>query len=245
MKFNPTLFSKNTRRFSAVIALLGTVVAFSACTKTETQSPQLVSAVSVTNASPTSNSVDFYIGNQKVNNSAILYGTRLDYVYPAPGTYSGTVTTSGTSKSLYTSNFTLINGAYHSLYILSKVNPANSVDSISYLNVKDDFTTPPAGKARVRFINLSPDAPSYNLEITGDTTAFADRTYKTFTAFKSVNPQTSVVLNLRDKATNAIVASIPNVEFRDQKYYTVWAKGLVTTSVVAQKVTLQVSQHFQ
>ncbi|HEY0177041.1 MAG TPA: DUF4397 domain-containing protein, partial [Pedobacter sp.] len=117
-------------------------------------------------------------------------------------------------------------------------------DSISYLTIRDTISTPPANTAKVRFINLVSDAPAYNLEISNDTTAFSNRAYKTYTSFKNVKPQI-VKLTLRDKNTNAVVASLENIEFKDQKFYTVWAKGLVNTTVAEQKLSIQVSQHFQ
>lgn len=223
-----------------VLAVLGIVISFSSCQKDDSNNyPEEGAAVTFTNASPTANSIDLYIGGQKINSTDFLYGQKIGYITTRPGSYNATVTASGNSKTLYAGNFTLINQAFHSLYIVSKG------DSISYLNVKDEFTTPPTGKAMVRFINLASDAPSYNLEITADTAAFTNKTYKTYTAFKAITPQPSITINLRDKASNAVVATLANVEFRDQKYYTVWAKGLVNTSVDAQKISLQVSQHFQ
>ena len=234
MKFNFTTIQTKYAAMTKIAAVFAIAVAFSSC-KTDVQQPESISALAITNVATKNTSLDFYIGNQKVSN--LPYGQKVGYIGANPGIYSGTVTEKDGAKSLYTANFTLINGAYHSLYILSKA------DSISYLTVKDEFVTPPSGKARVRFINLSADAPAVKLEINGDTTAFANRTFKTFTAFKSVNPQTTVTLTLRDQSSNAVLATLPNVEFRDQTYYTVLAQGLINTTDATVKLSLQVSKH--
>lgn len=234
MKFNLTTIQKKYTGICRMAVVFVIAVSFSSC-KTDVQQPESISALAITNVATKSSSYDFYIGNQKVAN--LPYGQKVGYIGASPGIYSGTVTDKDGAKSLYSANFTLINGAYHSLYILSKG------DSISYLNVKDEFVTPPSGKARVRFINLGADAPAVSLEITGDTTTFTALTYKNFTAFKSVSPQTAVTINLRDKTTNAVLATLPNVEFRDQSYYTVLAQGLINTTDATVKLSLQVSKH--
>jgi hypothetical protein len=237
MKLNPTLFSGNARRSSVFIALLGLVVSFSSC-KTDVQAPPNPGALAITNASPLRSSIDFYIGNQKVNTTALLYGQKIDYVNVNPGTYSGTVTNSGATKALYTGNFSITSGLYHSLYIVSQPD-----STISYVTLRDTIPSPVTGKAAIRFINLVSDAGAYNLEISNDTTAFANKLYKGVTPFKSVTAQI-VKLTLRDKATNAVISSQENVEFKNQKIYTIIAKGLVNTAVDAQKVSLLVSPQF-
>lgn len=237
MKFKSTLLSKTCRSAARLMLLLG-VAAFSAC-KTDVQAPQSVSALAITNASTSATALDFFIDNQKVNSTGLLTGQKVDYVQVYPGTRNGTVTETGTSKSLYSAGFTLMSGQYHSLYILSEG------DSFFYFNVKDEFTTPPADKAEVRFMNLSSDSPAYSLEISGETASFGDRAYKTYTPFQSVTPQTAVKLILKNTATNAIVATLDNVELKKEKFYTIWAKGLAAAATDAQKVSLQVSQHFQ
>lgn len=234
MKFNPTLFSRHAGRSSVFIALLGLVVSFSSC-KTDVQTPQAGGALAITNASPLRNSIDFYIGNQKVNTTALLFGQKIDYVNINAGTYGGTVTNSGSTKSLYGANFTIIPGQYHSLYIVSQPD-----STLSYVATLDTIPTPAANKAAIRFINLVSDAGAYNLEISNDTTAFANKLYKGKTPFKTVTAQI-VKLTLRDKATNTVVSSQENVEFKSQKVYTILAKGLVNTTVDAQKVSILVS----
>lgn len=237
MKLNPTLLSKNTGKSSLTLVLLGAaLLSFSSC-KTDVPEPEVISALAVTNASATVPSLDFVIEGTKVNTSALLFGQKVDYVRAYPGTRTADVYATGVAKSLYSGTFSLTAGLYHSLYILS------SGTEVSYLLVKDEYKTPAADKAQIRFANLSSDSPAYNLELQGDTTTFSDRAYKTLTPYKYVKPAIFKVL-LRNKATNDIVATLDNVELKANKYYTIWAKGLVNTTVDAQKLSIQLSEHF-
>jgi len=241
MKVNLTPLSKNIKRSAVFLALLGITVSFSSCIKNDgtQQAPQQVAALAITNASPTSTPIDFYLDNTaaRVNSTALAYGQKIDYVRAYPGLRTGIVTNSGSSSVIYSNKFTLVAGDYHSLYIVTKG------DSLNYLLVKDQFNTPPTHKAMVRFANLSPDSITYSLEIVGDTTAFTGKRFKTLTGFKPITPSSTYTINLRNTTTNAIVATQTNVLLVDQAFYTIWAKGLSNTTVAAQKTAIQVSQH--
>lgn len=236
MKLNTTIILKNTGKSLSTLVLLGAVLSFSSC-KTDVQEPEIISALAVTNASATVPSLDFVIEGTKVNSSALLFGQKVDYVRAYPGSRTADVYATGVAKSLYNGKFDLTAGLYHSLYILS------TGQEVSYLVVKDEFKSPVADKAQLRFANLSSDSPSYNLELEGDTTTFSDRAYKTLTPYKYVKPGIFKVL-LRNKTTNAIVVTLENVELKANKYYTIWAKGLVNTEVQEQKIGIKLSQHF-
>lgn len=237
MKFNTTQILKNSGKSLSTLVLLGATLSFSSC-KTDVPEPEIVSALAITNASATVPSLDFVIEGTKVNNSALLFGQKVDYVRAYPGSRTADVYATGVAKSLYTAKFDLTAGLYHSLYILS------TGQEVSYLVVKDEFKSPVADKAQLRFANLSSDSPSYNLELEGDTTTFSDRAYKTLTPYKYVKPGIFKVI-LRNKTTNAIVVSMDNVELKANKYYTIWAKGLVNTDVQEQKIGIKLSQHFE
>jgi hypothetical protein len=98
-------------------------------------------------------------------------------------------------------------------------------------------------KSRVRFINLSPDAPSYSLEIQGDATTLSDRAFKTATLFKYIADKPKAKLLLRDKSTGQVIFTLPGIEFKKGFVYSVWTKGLTATTVEAQKISLKVSLH--
>ena len=240
MKLIATLTPKNAKWHLASVALLGIVISFSSCKTDNDFQAQPVAALAVTNASLTAKAVDFYIGPNKVNYSPLTLGATTDYVTAYPGKRNATVSAAGSSTNLYAGTFTLEESYYHSLYIVSK--DVLNKDSLSFLTIRDDFPTPPTGKAEVRFINLSPDATAYSLELVKDTTTFAKRPYKTFTPFKGITPAKYTVL-LKNDADKTTVATLENVEIASQEFYTIYAKGITNTTTAAEKLSLQVSRH--
>ncbi|MBB6501606.1 DUF4397 domain-containing protein [Pedobacter cryoconitis] len=236
MKSNPTLFSKSIKKSAVLIAIFGTALAFTSC-KNDVYQPEEVSALSITNASPLKDSVDFFLNNRRVNNTAPLtFGKTLEYVRVFPGTTNGALTKPNTAKSFYSANFNLIKGQYQSLYVVTKG------DSTSFLVLKDDFTAPATGQSKIRFVNLSSDSPAYDLTLDADTTVFTNRAYQAFSAFKNVKP-TKYTATLVNTATKSVVATLSNIDITAGNFYTIYAKGLVNTTVTAKQVSLSASQH--
>ena len=234
MKIYPQL---KLRSAIMMAALIGLTAIFQSCkiNNDDVVVPD-VSALTIINASPNSAGLDFYIDNQRVNQSAFTFPLRIPYQRVYSGTRPAKVTTSTNPATLFSGNITLQPNEYNSLFIIGKV------EAPDFLLIKDDLSFPPAGKTKIRFGNLSPDAPAISLEIVGDTTKFANNAYKTFTTFKPLQPG-KFTLNLKNSATNAVLATLPNVELAANKAYTIWAKGLLNTTVEAQKLGIHVINH--
>jgi hypothetical protein len=233
MKLYPQLKLKNVLLIGAFLG----VTAFQSCKIDNDDVPTPdVAALTIVNASPNSNGLDFYIDNQKVNGTAFNFPLRIPYQRAYAGKRAAKVTTSANPATLISGDLTLLTNEYHSLFIAGKV------EALEFVLIKDDLNYPPAGKTKIRFGNLSPDASALSLEIVGDTTQFKNQAYKAFTAFKTVNPG-KVNLRLKDNATNATLVSMDNVDFQANKVYTIWVKGLNTTTVEAQKLGLHVINH--
>ncbi|RZJ78950.1 MAG: DUF4397 domain-containing protein, partial [Chryseobacterium sp.] len=141
-----------------------------------------VSALTIINASPNSNAIDFYIDSERVNaaDGSFLFPLRIPYQRVIAGTHQVTVRSAGTATSLLTASFNFPTNQYGSLFIAGKA------DALTYLQIKDELTYPTAGKTKVRFINLIPDAPALTLEIVGDPTAFSNKAFKEYTTFENV-----------------------------------------------------------
>jgi hypothetical protein len=235
MKLNPTLFSKNMKNSIAIIALIGTTLSFTSCKKDEPVQRD-ASALAITNASPLRDSVDFIAGGQKLNGAPLLYGITYNYLAFTPGTINIGVAKPGAPKTFYNANITLTNGIYQSLYI------TNKGDSTSFLLLKDNFTTPAAGQGKIRFVNLSSDSPAYDLVVEGDTTAFKNRAFKEFTEFKNLKAAKYKV-SLVNTATKAVAATLADVEITAGNFYTIYAKGLLSSTVESKKISIKSSIH--
>ncbi|KIO74775.1 hypothetical protein TH53_24470 [Pedobacter lusitanus] len=237
MKFNPTLFSKNIKRSTVFIALLGTALSFASCKKDSTPVQQDASAFAITNASPLRDSVDFILNGSRLNGSTpLLFGKTYNYLIVRPGTHQGGLARPGAPKTFYDKNFTLTNGQYQSLYLISQN------DTSSFLLLKDDFTAPAVGQSKIRFVNLSSDSPAYDLVLEGDTTTFKNRAFKDFTQFKNIKPAKYKV-SLVNTTTKAVAATLSDVDITAGNFYTIYAKGLLGSTVDAKKLSITSSIH--
>lgn len=229
-----SFLSKKTQVSTMIIALMGLSMSFTACKNDDDYIEQPITALSIINASPTTGTLNFFLDNQMVGSSSIPYPKRYDYLRAYSGTRTGKVTDSATNTTLYTKSFNLIAGKYQSLYIIKQN------DTLSYAVYTDEIKET-GGKAQIRFINLSADSPALNLVLEGDTTTFNDRIFKAATPFKNVTPAKYTLL-LKNKATGTVVATLADVPLVKDTYYTIWARGLATTSVDKQKLGIEVDK---
>lgn len=239
MKTNPTIFSKIARRTTLLTAVFGIAVAFTAC-KTDIQQPEAVGFLAVTNASPTA--TDFLLDNQKVNNNALAFGTKLNYFRVFAGKRSASVAFNGATGKTYTKSIDVAEGYSHSLYIVSQKDAATQQDTLSFVYLKDESKLGADGNGKVRFLNLSSDSPALDLVFETDTTTFNNVAFKGNTAFKTI-PVKKYTLTLKNRATGTPVATLADVQIDRDRFYTVWAKGLATTTVDAQKLAIKVDVH--
>jgi hypothetical protein len=92
------------------------------------------------------------------------------------------------------------------------------------LLTNDNLTAPASGKAKVRFINLSPSALSTNAQV-GDSSGGTNLTYTNVTAFKEVVAGT-YTLSMGDVSNLATVKTIANQPLAAGKIYTVIYTGV-------------------
>lgn len=237
MKFLTSLFKSSTT-ITHIAALAGIALSFSACKSNDTPSPG-IAALAITYAVPDGENVNFYLDNAKVNASPFSFGNKVDYFQVYEGIRNARVHKANDNNVVLNEDINLIPGEYYSLYIVNKV--AN----IEYLLINDKVTSSPAaGKAKVRFLNLAPDATALDLVIEGETAKFENKAFKGYTEFTDVAENNTATLKLINRANgNAVVATLNDVELKSGSIYSVWAKGLLTTSETPQEIAIKVSKH--
>jgi len=93
----------------------------------------------------------------------------------------------------------------------------------------DDLTAPAAGKAHVRFIHMSADAPAVDVELDGGNVVFPNVAFKQGTTFTSLAAG-SYDLEVRVAGTQTVVLDLEPITVDNGKIYTVFAKGLLSGS---------------
>jgi hypothetical protein len=131
------------------------------------------------------------------------------------------VNVAGTTTNVINADITFEGNKSYSLFAI------DSVSKLSTLLTVDDLTTPAAGKAHVRFIHLSPDAPAVDIAVVGGPVVFPNSSFKQASAFTPLAAGT-YNLEVRVAGTSTVALTLPPITVADGKIYTVFAKGFLT-----------------
>lgn len=220
------------------VALLLVSVFFSSCFKDSDQqeySSVIVSAITVINASPDTPPLDFVLDNQRVQQFSYPDG-KINYFAAFSGTRSARLFESGQpDQPLYTFDIRLLQGKYYSLFI------NGTKENLGALLIEDDLKSPGKEYAKVRFVNLSPDAPALDFGISGDSVLASQKRFKEYTGFQEVKAGNYSALI---KSSNGDAINFPfDLQIKPGKIYTVWAKGLIESPAEGEEFGFSLLDH--
>jgi len=195
----------------------------------------IVSAITVINASPNSPTLEFVLDNQRVQEFsypdkkipyfAAFSGSRMARIYEA----------GNLNLPLYELELRLMQGNYYSLFISGNKNALGS------LMVEDDLSPTTPGNAKIRFINLSPDAPALDFKIDDDNILASNKKFREYTGFQELKAGD---YNAIIESHDGDAANEPfDLTVEDGKIYTIWAKGLVESTVEEEKFGYSILVH--
>lgn len=202
---------------SILFAFIAAII-FSACKKPEENITSLT-AISVYNASPTVITYDAYLDGVKINSAALPYAGGVKYLQANPGLRTLNFNIANSTTNEISKGISLTENTYTTVYLAGK---AGSFDLVT---LKDGLAQPfVEGKAYVRFINLSPDAPALDLNV-GTTAVTTDKAYKASSEFTLINSG-STAFQVKGTVGGAVSATLTETLVAG-KFYTVIAGGLV------------------
>ncbi len=114
-----------------------------------------------------------------------------------------------------------VNLAASAAYSTVMVGPAGAAE---LLILQDDLSVPTAGSARVRFVNVSPNAPALDLAQTGAAPLSSGVAYKEASGYVDVPPG-SISMELRAAGSSNVLATLPGASLAAGVVYTVYAMG--------------------
>jgi hypothetical protein len=136
------------------------------------------------------------------------------------------VNVTGTSTTVIEANLMLAKDNNYSVFAV------DSVSKISAIVLADDLTAPAAGKAHVRFIHLSPNAPAVDVAVASSgAVVFGNKAFKEYTSFTPLDAGT-YNLDVRVAGTATVALVLPAITLEAGKIYTVFAKGFLGGSGV-------------
>ncbi len=177
------------------------------------------SQVMVIHASPDAPAVDILVDNV-VALQDVPFPVNSGYVALESGTRNIKVNVANTSTTVINANLPLEDDTYYSVFAI------DSVASIEALVLEDDLTAPATGKAHVRFIHLSPDAPAVDIGVVGGGVVFGNVEFKEVVDFTPLDAAT-YNLEVRLAGTSTVVLPLGNITLNAGDIYTVFAKGYV------------------
>lgn len=206
---------------SVLFMLIFGISIITACSNDDNNvvAPTPKAKVLVTHASPDAPGVDLLVDNV-VAGTNLTFPNSTGYLEVNAGTRNVKVNVTGTSTTAIQANLNLEANKTYSVFAV------NNVASIEPLVLVDDLTAPATGKAHVRFIHLSPNAPAVDITTNTGAVVFANYTFKKASAFTPLDAGT-YNLQVRLAGTSTVVLDLPGITLTSGKIYTVFAKGLV------------------
>lgn len=216
----------NSIRKTALAALLPALVALVGCSDdndnpvASTQPPATAQVV-VVHASPNAPAVDIVVDNATpAAVQGLAFPTNTGYVDLPAGMLNVKVNVASTTTTVINADLALTAGKAYSVFAI------DSVSSIEPLVIEDDLTSPATGKAHVRFVHLSPDAPAVDVALDGGAVVFGNVAFRGYSDFTPLDAG-SYDLEVRVAGTPTVALDLPPVTLEAGKIYTVFARGFL------------------
>jgi Domain of unknown function (DUF4397) len=173
----------------------------------------------IANASPNSGDLYFFADNNKVNNTALNFGTAQGYFNFYTGNRRLSIK-NAEGLTVATDSIALEPNDFFTAFAV------NTYDNIELVTYRDSLVYPEANHALVRFINLSPDAAAVTINTPSDTLV-TGLEFKGATQFISVAEGT-YDFTFTNTATGQAIYTANDVEVYSDRIYTIYTKGFVT-----------------
>ncbi len=204
-------------------AILASTMLFSSCEDEVTNTPEPVvpvvelGRVMVVHASPDAPNVDILLDDVKKNTDPVVYLDNSEYLPAQAGQRNLKINIAGSSTTALNQNITVVKDQSYTVFA------AGFAANIIPIVVKDSLVTPAAGKAHIRFIHLSPDAPAVDIRESGST-LFSNRAYRSVSNFIPIDAGT-YTFNAIVAGSSVSAFNVTGITFSAGKSYTIYARG--------------------
>ncbi len=213
-----------------LVSLTG-IFSLTSCVKSD-DSKTNIAALTLIHASPGLSPIDFYINGVRVNGDSIIsYTDTIPYKLFSSGSLPVVVKKNISSIIYISQTIDLQPEKYYSFFVTGKP------DAVTYLFTQDNIIPPASGKAKLRFLNLSPDSSPLDLKLSSSNTLFTGQAFKSYTDFASIDPGTYTV-GIYEQGNNTALAQ-QTIEVEAGLSYSVWAKGLKQATEPGTELSLQ------
>lgn len=179
-----------------------------------------VSYARIFHAVPNAPAVDVYLNNKIITRN-LGFGNFTEYLSVQPGYYETELYRAGSRNDLLVKENIFINPS--SIYTIAATNYPAKINLLQILEPKGPFIP---GKFFIRFGHLSPNSPNVDLTLANGKKLFTNVPYKKITGYI---PLSSGTYNFRinSSETGELVLNVPNINLRGDRFYTIYAIGLL------------------
>lgn len=189
------------------------------------------------NASPDAGVIDIAFNDLKLNSKLLSYTENTAYNLIDAGIKKVVTTFPPSIVEQLSIPMLLKTKKVYSVFFAGRV--GNS--TMAYVATEDNLSNPDKGKAKYRFINLSPNSSTLDLRLANDSVLVSNLPFKTASDFNQIKAGT-YSLKLVSRDTSIKANANLNFTLTNGKVYTFWAKGLVK-GVSVQAIGIQVIQN--
>jgi hypothetical protein len=174
--------------------------------------------IRILHASPNTPAADIYVNGQRIVQN-ITFKQHSNYIPLPQGQYRIDVYPTSTQSAPLFSAIVPAMGGY--IYTIAAAGDIAKLQLLSFV----DSTYLPYGKAKLRFIHLSPDAPAVDLVMKDSDILFANVPFKQATEFLEVSSG-SAELEVHVTGMKNVILSLPDdVKVEANKIYNIYAIG--------------------
>ncbi len=181
--------------------------------------PTPVAFVSLYHASPDAPDLSIVVDDQQINTYPLDYSEFTGYLRFRTGDRNLKFGPFGASNIVIDTTVTFTEGSVYSVFVVDDYNDAR------VLVLNDNSENPADGKAKIRFLNLSPDSEEISLLANGESGAlFSGQAFSETSDFTEVN---AGAYNFQVTSTGGgdNVLSIPDINLRPGWFYTIVVRG--------------------
>lgn len=211
------------KRFTAVATVLILALALAGSAFAQAQA-----RVRVVHASPDAPAVDVLVNDAVAFSNAPFKGIT-DYAALNPATYNVKVVPTGATEPVVIGADLTLEARDYTVVAVGRL------ADIEPLVLVDNNSAPAAGKAHVRFVHASPDAPAVDIAVKGGPVLFSNIAFKGVGDYLPVDAGT-YDLEVRLAGTDTVALSVPGVALNNGTVYTIFAMGLAGGTPALQAV---------
>lgn len=218
-------------KFKGILSgLIAVTMLVSSCSKNDNKIVVEGEAkVMVANSASGSQPQDFYLSSTKLTASAVVYNESTSYITtPAGNDLKAEFKNSGSTTANFTGYVNLASGENYTFFYTSTVNGSGNSSAV----FKDDKTSPAAGKAKVRFVNLAQGLASANLIVSGGASWASNVAFGTASNYFEVDPGTFTLQTVLSTSIST-TANLGSFTLQAGKIYTIYTSGSLTGTASA------------